>query len=97
MATKKAAVAKTAPIDDKEARKKALSTALAQLERDFGTGTVMKLGENTHMEVQAVSTGSLSLDAVPFPMAITSILYLSTIFFITFAASSVLNLLLVVG
>ena len=62
MATKKTATAKTTPIDDKEARKKALSTALAQLERDFGTGTVMKLGENTRMEVQAVHTGSLALD-----------------------------------
>ena len=62
MATKKAAIAKTTHIDDKEARKKALSTALAQLERDFGAGTVMKLGENTKMEVQAVHTGSLALD-----------------------------------
>ena len=62
MATKKAATPKIAPIDDKAARKKALSTALAQLERDFGAGAVMKLGENTHMEVQAVHTGSLALD-----------------------------------
>ncbi len=43
-------------------RKKALDTAIKQLERDFGAGTIMKLGENTHMEVQAVHTGSLSLD-----------------------------------
>ncbi len=43
-------------------RKKALETALKQLEREYGAGTVMKLGENTHMEVQAVHTGSLSLD-----------------------------------
>ena len=43
-------------------RKKALETALKQLERDYGVGTVMKLGENAHMEVQAVHTGSLSLD-----------------------------------
>ena len=62
MATKKTAVAKTVPIDDKAARKKALDTALAQLERDFGAGAVMKLGENTKMEVQAVHTGSLALD-----------------------------------
>ena len=62
MATKKTVTPKTAPIDDKEARKKALNTALAQLERDFGAGTVMKLGENTRMEVQAVHTGSLALD-----------------------------------
>ena len=62
MATKKTAVPKTVPIDDKAARKKALNTALAQLERDFGAGAVMKLGENTRMEVQAVHTGSLALD-----------------------------------
>lgn len=62
MANKKAAPAKVAPINDKEAREKALKTALAQLERDFGAGAVMKLGENSHMEVQAIHTGSLSLD-----------------------------------
>ena len=47
---------------DKSEKAKALSTALAQLEKDFGKGTIMKLGENTHMEVQAVRTGSISLD-----------------------------------
>ena len=47
---------------DKSEKAKALSTALAQLEKDFGKGTVMKLGENTHMEVQAVKTGSVALD-----------------------------------
>ena len=57
--TKKTAVA--AGVDANE-RKKALETAIKQLERDFGAGTIMKLGENTHMEVQAVHTGSLSLD-----------------------------------
>ena len=49
-------------VTDAAERKKALETAIKQLERDFGAGTVMKLGENTHMEVQAVHTGSLSLD-----------------------------------
>ena len=48
--------------NDKDARKKALNTALAQLKKDYGEGTIMKLGENANMEVQAVSTGSLSLD-----------------------------------
>ena len=47
---------------DAAERKKALDTAIKQLERDFGTGTVMRLGENTHMEVQAVHTGSIALD-----------------------------------
>ena len=58
-ASKKAAV--PTGVDANE-RKKALETALKQLERDYGAGTVMKLGENAHMEVQAVHTGSLSLD-----------------------------------
>ena len=62
MAATKKAVAKVTEIQDKEDKKKALSTAMAQIEREFGAGAIMKLGENTHMEVQAVSTGSLSLD-----------------------------------
>ncbi len=49
-------------VNDKDARKKALNTALAQLKKEYGEGTIMKLGENANMEVQAVSTGSLSLD-----------------------------------
>ena len=48
--------------NDADARAQALHTALAQLEKDFGAGAVMKLGENTHMEVQAVKTGSIALD-----------------------------------
>ncbi len=47
---------------DAEGKKKALATAMSQIERDFGAGSIMKLGENRHMEVQAVHTGSLSLD-----------------------------------
>ena len=43
-------------------KKKALETALAQIERDFGKGAVMRLGENTHVVVEAIPTGSLSLD-----------------------------------
>ncbi len=62
MAATKKAAPKVTEIQDKEDKKKALSTAMAQIEREFGAGAIMKLGENTHMEVQAVSTGSLSLD-----------------------------------
>ncbi len=43
-------------------KKRALLTAMSQIEKEFGSGSIMKLGENTHMEVQAVSTGSLTLD-----------------------------------
>ncbi len=50
------------PDSDKESKAKALKTALAQIEKKHGEGSVMRLGENSHMEVQAVSTGSISLD-----------------------------------
>ena len=43
-------------------KKMALETAISRIEREYGKGTIMKLGENTHMNVSAVSTGSLSLD-----------------------------------
>ena len=45
--------------DDKT---KALETALSQIEKQFGKGAVMRLGENMGMEVAHVSTGSTSLD-----------------------------------
>ena len=47
---------------DADGKKQALATAMKQIERDFGAGSIMKLGENRQMEVQAVHTGSLSLD-----------------------------------
>lgn len=43
-------------------KKKALETALQQLDKQYGRGTVMRLGENPAMQVEAISTGSLSLD-----------------------------------
>lgn len=61
MATKKKTES-VSPIDDKAARKKALESAISQLERNYGKGTVIKMGENSHMNVEAVSTGSLGLD-----------------------------------
>ncbi len=62
MATAKKKIDMIPRDSDKEAKKKALNTAIAQLEKDFGQGTIMKLGENTRMNVQAVSTGSIALD-----------------------------------
>ena len=63
MATAKKKAQKTVVLsDNKEERLKALNTAIAQLERNYGEGTIMKLGENTHMAVQAVHTGSIALD-----------------------------------
>lgn len=43
-------------------RKKALELALSQVEKSFGTGSIMRLGESTHMNVETIPTGSLSLD-----------------------------------
>ena len=44
------------------AEQKALNNALSQIEKTFGAGAIMKLGEGSHMEVEGVSTGALSLD-----------------------------------
>lgn len=43
-------------------KNKALETALGQIEKQFGKGAVMRLGQNQTMNVDAISTGSLSLD-----------------------------------
>ncbi len=43
-------------------KKKALENAMAQIDKQFGKGAVMKLGDNVHMNVETVSTGSLGLD-----------------------------------
>ena len=58
-AGKKPAVESASPASDK---KKALETAIAQIERDFGKGSIMRLGENQGAMVEAIPTGSLSLD-----------------------------------
>ena len=60
MATKKAAYEAPAPASDK---KKALETALAQIEKTYGKGAVMRLGDRPEMAVDAIPTGSLALDA----------------------------------
>ena len=53
---------KKKPIEISGDRKKALETAIAQIEKEKGKGSIMRLGENQSMNVQAVSTGSLTLD-----------------------------------
>ena len=60
MATKKTSYEAPTPATDK---KKALQTALSQIEKNFGKGTVMRLGDRPEMNVDAVPTGSLALDA----------------------------------
>lgn len=54
--------APVAQLRDTEAKKTALETALAQIEKQFGKGAVMKLGSNIAMQVDVISTGSLGLD-----------------------------------
>lgn len=56
---KKAPVKPAAPASDK---KKALETALAQLDKDYGKGTVMRLGQSSGIKVESIPTGSLALD-----------------------------------
>ncbi len=45
-----------------ENKRKALESAVAQIEKAYGKGSVMKLGDNTHMNVETFPTGSLGLD-----------------------------------
>src|SRR5574337_1949819 len=50
-------------VADKTEKAKALQAALAQIEKQFGKGTIMRLGEGEAIEdIQVVSTGSLGLD-----------------------------------
>lgn len=60
MATKKTTYEAPAPASDK---KKALQTALSQIDKNFGKGTVMRLGDRPELNVEAIPTGSLALDA----------------------------------
>src|SRR5580704_9656814 len=53
------AEAKPAPLS---AEQKALNNAISQIEKTFGSGAIMKLGEGSHLEVEGISTGALSLD-----------------------------------
>src|SRR3954447_23050282 len=45
-----------------ENKNKALDAALAQIERAFGKGSIMKLGQREALEIESISTGSLGLD-----------------------------------
>ena len=59
MAEKKKSVESASPASDK---KKALETAMAQIERAYGKGSIMRLGDNANIVVEAIPTGSLALD-----------------------------------
>lgn len=43
-------------------KKKALEMAIGQIEKQFGKGAIMKLGENTHLNVETIPTGAIGLD-----------------------------------
>lgn len=62
MDKKKAAVAPVVKLVDPEEKKKALKTAMAQIEKTYGAGAIMFMGENRHMDIECISTGSLMLD-----------------------------------
>ncbi|MDO5445256.1 MAG: recombinase RecA [Eubacteriales bacterium] len=57
-AVKKAAVVSSVETD----KKKALATAIAKIEKDYGKGTIMRLGDDISVNVEALSTGSFTLD-----------------------------------
>lgn len=59
---KTAAVAPVVKLVDPEEKKKALKTAMAQIEKTYGAGAIMFMGENRHLDIECISTGSLMLD-----------------------------------
>lgn len=59
---KKAAVKPVVQITDAEEKQKALKTAIAAIEKAYGKGAIMKLGEATAMDIEAIPTGSMTLD-----------------------------------
>ncbi len=53
---------KVVSVSDNAEKRKALEVALGQIEKQFGKGSIMKLGDQTHLNVEAIPTGALSLD-----------------------------------
>ena len=51
-----------APVQDQSERRKALDAAMAQIEKQFGQGAVMRLGDQTHSDIETIPTGALTLD-----------------------------------
>jgi len=49
--------------DDKKERARAVEQAIAQIEKQFGKGSIMRLGERKVVDIPAISTGSIGLDA----------------------------------
>ena len=61
MAREKAPLPNVAPADDK---KRAIDTAMAQIERMYGKGAIMRFGDKAELNVDYIPTGSLSLDCL---------------------------------
>jgi len=51
------------PVVDRAARQRAIDQALSQMDKQFGRGTVLRLGSRNALEVTAISTGSISVDS----------------------------------
>jgi recombination protein RecA len=62
MADEKRVALKDASAKDAKARDSALAAAVTQIEREFGQGSVMRLGDDSAIKVEAIPTGALSLD-----------------------------------
>lgn len=62
MAKKKSVKSPQTRISDREEKLKALDMTMAHLEKDFGTGAIMRLGDDVVQDVEVISTGSIGLD-----------------------------------
>ena len=62
MATKSKKPETVTAIENPDEKRKALDTAISQIKKAKGAGSIMRLGDNVNMNVQAIPTGSLTLD-----------------------------------
>lgn len=62
MAKKKNLKERSVRIEDAEEKKKALASALEKVEKDFGAGAIMRMGDNAVQDIEAISTGSIGID-----------------------------------
>lgn len=53
---------KSKAVDTASDKSKALDTALSQIEKQFGKGAIMRMGQSSHLQVEAIPTGSIALD-----------------------------------
>ncbi|MCR4703813.1 MAG: recombinase RecA [Saccharofermentans sp.] len=60
--SKNAGKGSVAQVQDKDERRKALDAAMAQIEKQFGQGAVMRLGDRSQVEIDTIPTGALTLD-----------------------------------